>query len=170
MSIVLPIPYTLFIYVAGGFLDPLALSMASGLGSAIGELSGYVIGYYGQTVLSEERRRKMKYMVKIFDRYGALAIFFFALTPLPDDLLFIPLGVMRYNFVKAFLPSIFGKIIMSFIIAYSGRMSLEFMKIILVEGGWVGTLLTALLLTAIILLMLKIDWEKVFEKRVSTKR
>ena len=58
----------------------------------------------------------MNYMVKLFDRYGPAAIFFFALTPLPDDLLFIPLGVMRYPFLKAFIPALFGKTLMMFIL------------------------------------------------------
>ncbi len=53
----------------------------------------------------------MKYMVKLFDKYGPATIFLFALTPLPDDLLFIPLGVMRYPFWKAFIPALFGKML-----------------------------------------------------------
>jgi len=38
--------------------------------------------------------------------------FIFALTPLPDDLLFIPLGIMRYNLPKTLLAAFFGKLVM----------------------------------------------------------
>ncbi len=167
MSIIIPIPYTLFIYLLGAFLDPIPLALAGGLGSAVGEFSGYLIGYYGRAVISKERQRKMDYMLKIFNRYGSITIFFFALTPLPDDLLFIPLGVMRYSFIKVFIPAFLGKSLMCFILAYSGQLSIEFIRTLFGDGGWLGTLITTALLIAVIVLMLKIDWEKVFEKYVA---
>jgi len=167
MSIIIPIPYTLFIYLLGAFLDPIPLALAGGLGSAVGEVSGYLIGYYGRAIIKEERQRKMDYMLKIFNRYGSITIFLFALTPLPDDLLFIPLGIMRYRFIKVFIPAFLGKSLMCLILAYGGRLSIEFIRAVFGEGGWLGTLITTILLIAIIVLMLKIDWEKVFEKYVA---
>ncbi len=166
LSIIIPIPYTLLIYLMGAVLDPILIAIASGLGSAVGEFSGYALGYYGRAVISEERQRKMDYMVKVFDRYGFFAIFLFALTPLPDDLLFIPLGIMRYRLIKAFVPSLLGKLLMSFILAYSGHLSIEFIRDLLGEGGLIGAIVTVILLIVIIVAILKIDWERVFEKYV----
>lgn len=166
VTIIFPLPYTLVIYVMGGLLNPFFIAVAGGLGSAIGELSGYILGYYGRAMVSKERQRKMGYMMKIFDHYGPLAIFLFALTPLPDDLLFIPLGIMRYKFVKAFIPCFLGKLLMSYILAYSGQRSIEFIRNLLGEGGWIGVILTAIFLMVIVAAMLKIDWEKVFEKYI----
>jgi len=170
LSIIIPVPYTLLIYVMGGVLDPILVAIASGFGSAVGEFSGYALGYYGRAVISEERQRKMGFMVKVFDRYGFFAIFFFALTPLPDDLLFIPLGIMRYSFVKAFVPSLLGKLLMSFILAYSGHLSIGFIGDLLGEGGLIGAIVTVILLIVIMVAMLKIDWEKVFEKYVGERK
>jgi len=170
LSVIFPIPYTLVIYLLGSVLDPLLVAVSGGLGSALGEFSGYVLGYYGRTVLGEERRRKMGYMMKIFHRYGFAAIFFFALTPLPDDLLFIPLGIMRYRFVKAFIPALMGKTLMCFILAYSGRFSVEAIEVVFGEGGWLGVVITSALLIIVIVAILKIDWEKVFEKYVGAER
>jgi membrane protein YqaA with SNARE-associated domain len=164
MTIIFPIPYTLIIYLMGGFLDPLFVAVAGGLGSAVGEFSGYVAGYYGRKIVSDKQQRKMDYMMKLFDRYGSLGIFLFALTPLPDDLLFIPLGIMRYKFLKAFIPCFLGKLLMSYILAYSGKHSIEFIRNILGEGGWVGVILTTAILMIIVFGMFKIDWEKIFKK------
>jgi len=169
VSIIFPIPYTIVIYLSGAFLDPFFVAISGGLGAALGEFSGYALGYYGRTVVNKEKRRKMEYMVKLFDRYGPAAIFIFALTPLPDDLLFIPLGVMRYPFLKAFVPALLGKTLMTFILAYSGQQSIELIKTVFGEAGWIGTVITAALLMVIIVAMIKIDWEKHFEKRVSVK-
>ena len=170
VSVIFPIPYTIVIYIMGSFLDPFFVAISGGLGSALGEFSGYTLGYYGRTVVSEERRKKMNYMVKVFDRYGPAAIFLFALTPLPDDLLFIPLGVMRYPFWKAFIPALFGKTLMTFILAYSGQQSFELIKVLFGEAGLLGTVITTALLILIIVAMIKIDWEKLFEKYVGKKK
>ncbi|MDG6221815.1 MAG: VTT domain-containing protein [Candidatus Bathyarchaeota archaeon] len=169
VSVIFPIPYTLVIFGLGSVLDPVLIAISGGLGAALGEFSGYALGYYGTSKISEERRKKMDFMVKIFDKYGPVTIFLFALTPLPDDLLFIPLGVMRYSFLKAFIPAIIGKTLMTFIIAYSGQQSLELITVILGESGFLGTAITVVLLAIVIFAMIKIDWEKVFKKHVGSK-
>jgi len=170
ISVVFPIPYTIVIYLLGTVLNPFFVAVSGGLGSALGEFSGYALGYYGRAVVSEERRRKMDYMVKLFDRYGPVAIFLFALTPLPDDLLFIPLGVMRYTFWKAFIPALLGKTLMTFILAYSGQQSIELIQVLFGGSGVVGTVITFALLILIIVAMIKIDWEKLFEKYVGKEK
>ena len=172
-SIIIPIPYTLVILTLAinPEWDPLLLTVAGGLGSGIGELSGYLIGYYGRSAISKERRRKMDFMIRIFNRYGAIAIFIFALTPLPDDLLFIPFGMLRYSFVKAFIPSILGKLLMCSILAYGGQAYGDVLSILFGESGLVGTIITSAITTALLIILLvamfKIDWEKLFEKYVS---
>ena len=169
VSVVFPIPYTIVIYLLGAVLNPILVAISGGLGSALGEFSGYALGYYGRAVVNEERRRKMDYMVRLFGRYGPAAIFFFALTPLPDDLLFIPLGVMRYPFWKAFVPALLGKVLMTFILAYSGQQSIAIIETLFGGSGLLGVVVTSILLILIIVAMVKIDWEKLFEKHVGTK-
>ncbi|NIR86685.1 VTT domain-containing protein, partial [Candidatus Bathyarchaeota archaeon] len=171
MSIIVPIPYTFVILTLGieGTLDPLLLTVAGGLGSAIGEFSGYVLGYYGRALISEKRRRKIDFITRILkDRYGPIAIFLFALTPLPDDLLFIPLGVLRYKFVKAFVPSFLGKLTMCAILAYGGQLYYDVLRAIFGGGTFeielITSIITAILLVLIFVAMFKIDWEKILEK------
>jgi len=168
VSIVFPIPYTLIIYMLGTILDPFLIAIAAGLGSGLGEIFGYIMGYYGRAAISEERQRKIDFMLKVFNRYPlSITIFFFALTPLPDDLLFIPLGIMRYNIVKVFVPAVLGKTLMSFILAIGGQLSIGIIRDMLGGGGelWT-TIATAVLLVVIIAIMLKVDWEKVFTQYI----
>jgi membrane protein YqaA with SNARE-associated domain len=170
VSVIFPIPYTIVIYFLGSFLDPIFVAISGGLGSALGEFSGYILGYYGRTIISEKKRKKMDYMLKIFGKYGPAAIFLFALTPLPDDLLFIPLGVMRYPLWKAFIPALFGKTLMTFIVAYSGQQSIQIIKTLFGEAGLLGIMITTVLLILIIVAIIKIDWEKIFEKYVDVEK
>jgi len=169
MSIFFPIPYTVVIFTLGAYFDPVAIAIVAGIGAAIGEFSGYMLGLYGRKLISKERREKMEFMLKVFNRFGPLAIFVFALTPLPDDLLFIPLGILRYDIVKALIPALIGKICMNFIVAYSGRYAVGVIKDIFgEEGDWIaalfGTLLAIVLFIIVMIIMFKVDWEKLFEK------
>jgi membrane protein DedA with SNARE-associated domain len=170
VSVVFPIPYTIVIFFLGSVLDPFFVAVSGGLGSALGEFSGYALGYYGRVAVSKERRRKMDYMVRIFGKYGSLAIFVFALTPLPDDLLFIPLGVMRYPFWKVFIPALCGKTLMTFIVAYSGQQSITIIESLFGGSGLLGTVITSALMILIIVAMIRIDWEKLFEKHAGDKK
>jgi len=179
LSIIFPIPYTVIIFTLGGLkvgeawvFEPVWIAVAAGIGSAMGEFSGYLIGFGGRRVISEKYKKKMEFLMKLFDRFGPIVIFLFALTPLPDDLLFIPLGVIRYSIARAFIPALVGKICMNFIVAYSGRFSIQIIRDIFgVESGWIsaliGMVLAIVLLIIVFVIMFKFDWEKLFEKYVA---
>ena len=176
MSIFIPIPYTVVIFILGGLqaFDPFLIAVAAGFGSAIGEFSGYLLGLGGRKVIGDKYKKRMNFLTKLFKKYGSIAIFIFALTPLPDDLLFIPLGVMRYSLPRAFIPALLGKFLSSLIIAYSGRLSLEIVKTIFgVEGEGtsllVGTIIGVSLLVIVFIIMFKLDWEKYFGKYLDEK-
>jgi len=173
MAIFIPIPYTVVIFILGASsnFDPLWIAIAAGAGAAVGEFSGYLIGFGGRRVIGYKYRKKMDFLTKLFKKYGAIAIFVFALTPLPDDLLFIPLGVMRYSLLRAFIPAVLGKFFSNLIIAYSGRLSLDIVKTLFgVEGEGtsllVGTIIGIVLLVIVFIIMFKLDWEKYFAKYV----
>ncbi len=173
MSIFVPIPYTIVIFILGASsrFDPLWIAVAAGAGAAIGEFSGYLIGFGGRKVIGEKYKKKMDFLTKLFKKFGPIAIFVFALTPLPDDLLFIPLGIMRYSLIRAFIPALLGKFFSNLIIAYSGRLSLEIVKNIFgVEGEGmsllIGTIIGIILLVIVFIIMFKVDWEKRFAKYV----
>jgi membrane protein YqaA with SNARE-associated domain len=178
LSIVFPIPYTVVIFTLGGLkvgeawlFEPFWIAVAAGLGSALGEFSGYLVGFGGRKVISEKYKKKMDFLVKLFNKFGPITIFLFALTPLPDDLLFIPLGVMRYSLLRTFIPALAGKFLMNLIIAYSGRFSIQIIRDIFgVESDWVsaliGMVLAIILLITVFVLMFYLDWEKRFKKYV----
>ena len=175
-SIFVPIPSTVVIFILGAakvsgnwLFDPLLLGLFAGLGATIGEFSGYLIGFGGRKVIGEKYKKKMDILMKLFKRFGPVIIFIFALTPLPDDLLFIPLGVMRYSVVAAFIPAFLGKFLSNLIIAYAGRLSLQIISDIFgIEGEGmsflIGTVIAVVLLIVIFVIMFKVDWEKRAEK------
>jgi membrane protein YqaA with SNARE-associated domain len=163
-TVVIPIPYTLVIYLLGAVMDPVVLAIAGGLGSSIGVLTGYFLGYYGRTIISQDHQRKMNFLVKIFGGNIPIVVFVFAFTPLPDAFIFIPLGIAQYSLFKIWIPNFLGKLLMCYVLAEAGRLSIGFIRVLFGEGGWLGAIFTAALLIILLVVMFKIDWEKIFEK------
>ena len=50
-TVLLPAPGVAVVFTMGGILNPFFLGIVAGIGSAIGELSGYMAGYSGQAVI-----------------------------------------------------------------------------------------------------------------------
>lgn len=140
---------------ATGPFNIFLLAAAAGLGSAAGELVGYGLGYLGRKIVSNRYKRRLNAILGFFGRFGAAAVFIFAMTPLPDDLLFIPLGLLRYSLWKVFLPAVAGKFLMCLIIAYVGAATGQ----LWVESP-IFAVVTIILLAIVIIAMFRIDWEK----------
>jgi uncharacterized membrane protein YuzA (DUF378 family) len=71
---------------------------------------------------------------------------------------------MRYGLLRAFVPALIGKFLMSVIVAYSGRFSVQVIKEVFgIESSWIsltiGIILGLALLISIIILRSKIDVE-----------
>src|SRR5438874_372942 len=56
-AIVLPVPYLGLIVNAGAspFLDPLLVALIAGVAAALGETTGYLVGYTGRSLLPHNR-------------------------------------------------------------------------------------------------------------------
>ncbi len=162
-TIFFPVPFTITIYVFGATLDPLLLGVVCGIGSTIGEFSAYLVGMGGRKVLNERYGKRLESAGLLVQRYGMLAIFLFALLPLPDDLILVPMGMLRYDLRKAMLAALLGKLGMCLIVAYAGRLSFDFVRRLFESSGALGGLISVALLAVIIVLMIRVDWTRFVE-------
>jgi len=116
--------------------NPMLVGILAGLGAGMGQFLHYYIGTGGRFLLSEKRRASMEKWKARLDRYGVVLIFLFAVTPLtPDDLLWIPLGMMKYPKLKALVSAILGKTVMLVLCAYGGYYSIDLIQKYLVRLG-----------------------------------
>ena len=132
-TVILPMPLFLLIFFAGSILNPFLVGIIAGVGSAIGELVAYAVGFGGRKIVDKKKvklkkqglgkwfRRGQAWMHK---RGGFLVIFLFAATPLPDDVIGIICGSIKYDLKKFFIATLLGKILLSLGIAYAGYYSM----------------------------------------------
>jgi membrane protein YqaA with SNARE-associated domain len=159
-TIFFPVPFTITIYVFGATLNPFLLGLVCGVGSTIGEFSAYLIGLGGRKVLDERYGDRLESAKLLVQRYGMAAIFLFALLPLPDDLILVPMGMLRYDLVKAMAAMFIGKTLMCTIVAYAGLFSYDFVMELFSAGGIIGGIASVALLVIVIVAMIKIDWTR----------
>ena len=159
-TVFFPVPFVLTIYAFGATLNPLLLGLVCGVGSTIGEFSAYLIGRGGRRVIDERYGERLESAKLLVQEYGMAVIFVFAVLPLPDDLILIPLGMLRYSLKKAMIAMFLGKTIMCVAVAYAGLYSYALVRDVFASSGLVGGLASTLLLAIIVYAMIKIDWAK----------
>jgi membrane protein YqaA with SNARE-associated domain len=172
LSLVIPVPDTITIFtlaglkVGGGWVfDPLLIAAAATIGSGVGQFSGYLLGVGGKKTIAGKYRKNADFLAKVFSKFGPVGIFAFALTPLPDDLMFIPLGMARYSPIKAFVPALTGKFLASLIIVFGGRFSISIITNMFGAGSdLLSFVISAALGVAVAIAMFKVDWTRHFEK------
>lgn len=165
VSIILPIPFALVVYAFGATLNPLILGIVSGVGSTIGEMSAYLIGRGGRKVIEDKYGNRLDAVKKLIERHGMMVIILVSLLPIPDDLLLIPLGMMKYPAKKLLAAMLIGKTGMCLFLAYAGAYSLTYFRDLFASGGDFGLVATLILLAVIIVALLKYDWAKLIDKQ-----
>jgi uncharacterized membrane protein YdjX (TVP38/TMEM64 family) len=116
-----PLPGSWAAFIGAGLgWNIVLVALAAGTGEAIGEFSGYLLGYGGQPVITNWKR--YQWFEGWMKRHGALAIFLVAAVPNPHIIKLVnaSAGATRFPLWKWFLISWSGKIIKSFGFALAG--------------------------------------------------
>ncbi len=123
-TIILPAPVIAISYIMGAVFNPVGVALATGTGSAIGELTGYMAGFSGQGIA--EQTPIYNKLEAWTERYGGLTITILALIPNPIfDIAGAAAGALKMPVLKFLLWAWIGKTIKMFIFAYAGANSIE---------------------------------------------
>lgn len=124
-TLILPAPSLIFVFAMGGVLDPLYVGLAAGAGEALGEMTGFIVGYGGSVVL--EKHESYGRVERLMKRYGLLPLFVLAVIPAGIfDVAGIVAGALRYPVWQFFLVTWAGKTIKCTLVAYAGAGSINF--------------------------------------------
>ena len=174
-TILFPFPYIAVPFILGGItnevtsvfvFDPWIIGLVAGFGAMLGEMTGYFIGYGGGHLIDPDQRNGFKEFIESHPKATPLVLWFLAATPIPDDILIVPLGAARYSWWKVAIPQFIGKTMFIMVIAWAGRIGLEFMGTLF--GGTDPLSLLSRVIEVTVLLMVifsiyllaRIDWGK----------
>jgi membrane protein YqaA with SNARE-associated domain len=175
-TILVPFPYILTSFILGGLtdgithefvFDPLVIGILSGIGATLGEMTGYVVGYTGGRLIDENQKSGFRRYAEDHPRWTPFVLWFLAVTPIPDDVLVVPLGAAKYPWWKVILPQFIGKTMFLTAIAYSGRLSLGFVESIIASMDPTSVISRLIEVSALLLVILavyalvRIDWRMV---------
>lgn len=104
---------------------------------------------------------------RLLGRYGGIGAFIAAVSPIPDDIVFIPLGLAKYSPWKFAIATFLGKFVLNEIIVlgtiYFGKPFVTDLmsKSIDIDYPIVVTIASIAALGVIIYFALKVDWAKI---------
>ena len=131
----------------------------------------FYLSYGGRKIISEKTKTRML----PFQRYGAAAAFVAAATPIPDDLVYVPLGLAKYNPRRFFISTLLGKLVLCYILVLSSHyLSESIVDPIFASFGitstddlsnplpiLIGIIIFAVSMFLVVILLLRLDWTKI---------
>jgi membrane protein DedA with SNARE-associated domain len=149
ISLVNPDTTTLLIV---GCLIALAASLAKGV--------HYMVTFFVSKHLSEKKRVRLDADAARIRRWAFLLLYLAAATPIPDEPVVIPLGLMKYSPAKFFLAYFLGKISITTVGAFLGNFASGYVSAWLSPEVQVAISIALTIIVTIILL--KVDFGKLF--------
>ena len=168
------VPIPSFVLVAtmavGEQFDIHVLVLIAALTSTAAKQIIFYISYGGRKIISEKTKKRMKPFQKLVKRYGGSAAFVAAATPIPDDLVYIPLGLAKYNPKRFFVATLLGKFVLYYVIVLiSHYMGLSLLEPILQDiedplPVYIGIIILGLAMTITVILLLRLNWERILSR------
>ena len=165
------VPIPSFVLLAtmavGDQFDIHVLALSAALAATVAKQIIFYASYGGRKIISEKTKKRMKPFQKLVKRYGGSAAFVAAATPIPDDLVYIPLGLAKYNPKRFFVATLLGKIILYYVIVlishYTGLSLLEPMLQDIEDPllVYIGIIIFSVVMTVVVILLLRLNWEKI---------
>jgi membrane protein DedA with SNARE-associated domain len=166
----IPIPY-FPVLITASFnpnFNPHIISIVSALGIVGAKTIIFFISYYGRKILSDKTKKRMRPLQNLVSRYGWFGAFIAALTPIPDDIVYIPLGLAKYNPWKFATATFAGKFLMNESIVWGSIfLGRPFVENILASDTVdqtsliIAAIVSTIVLAIVVYFSLRIDWAKV---------
>ncbi len=137
-----------------GFIIAIAAALAKGI--------HYMITFFVSEHLSEKRQARLDADGAKVKRWAFALLFIAAATPIPDEPVVIPLGLMKYSPAKFFLAYFLGKISITVAGAFLGNWTGNYFS------AWLNTeamIVISIVLTIVVtIILLKVDLGKLAQR------
>jgi membrane protein DedA with SNARE-associated domain len=158
-----PDPATL---VLVGVLIALAAALAKGI--------HYMVTFFVSGHLSQKRQERLHTDARKIRKWAFPLLFIVAATPIPDEPIVIPLGLMKYSPVKFFGAYFLGKLSITiagvFLGGWAGNIAENWLGLT-PDATFILSIVVSVVLTIVItVVLLKVDVDKLAEKYLHRKR
>jgi uncharacterized membrane protein YdjX (TVP38/TMEM64 family) len=147
--------------------DPFTIGFIVAFGSASAKFVHYIATFFVSRFISEKSRKRLDATAVKIRGWAILALFVVAATPLPDEPVVIPLGLLKYNPAKFYIAYFLGKLSITITGAYLGKFGQQFM------APWMSPeifIVVSIILTIIItFVLLKVNVKKTAERILKRK-
>lgn len=157
------LPYlALLVFMAPFIGSPIIAVIASASGATMGKVIILFLGRSFRIILSQKTKENLEQFNNLFKKWSFIAVFLFAALPLPDDVLYIPLGVSGYKLLPYFLSVFAGKIIVTTLAILFGKAFIEiaYNYNIPFEVSFISLIIVTMVITYV---AVKVDWKNVVE-------
>jgi len=154
----------------GDKFDLHVLAALSAVTATVAKQIIFFASYGGRKIIRKETRKRMRPFERLVKRYGAIAAFFAAATPIPDDLVYVPLGLAKYNPKRFFIATLTGKLVLSYtVVLVSHYLGLSLVEPVIenIDDAtpiYIGMLIFAASMTAVVVLLLRLDWNRILRR------
>ncbi len=133
-TIIFPVPSFIVVFTFGAALNPWLVGVSAALGATLGEFTGYGLGRAGKKAIEKKHEKWLKKANEWMEKYRAFTVIvIFAALPLPDDVVGIFCGAIKYDVRKYVAATFAGKLIMNVSLALGGYYGLQW--VLSVFGG-----------------------------------
>ena len=179
----LPIPYFPVPLIASlnENLDPHLISLSGTTGAVISKMIIFYLSYSGRNLIANKSKARISSLRVFLSKYGWIAAFLAAVTPISGSLVYITLGLSKYKPWK-FATAVFaGELLYNELIVwveiFLGGLAIERIILEATETSSYQNIFLWLILCVSVMILLyllvKIDWNKIIGKRfpwtISTK-
>jgi membrane protein YqaA with SNARE-associated domain len=131
-TVILPMPGLALVFAAGSSFVPLFVGLAFGTGAALGEMTGYLAGYGGSVIVSEQFY--LRRITSLVRKWGAWMVFVLAVLPNPAfDVVGILAGALRIPPWQFLIAAWAGNVIKATLVALAGAGAVNFL-VPLIQG------------------------------------
>ena len=172
-----PIPSFILLVTmsVGDQFDLHILAIIAAVTATVAKQIIFGISYGGRKIMSEKTKQRMLPFQRLVKKYGAAAAFVAAATPIPDDIIYVPLGLAKYNPLRFFIATLTGKLVLCYaIVILAHYLSGPVVDPIFEMFGItepedlddptpiiIGIVVFGAAMTAVVVLMLRMDWSRI---------
>lgn len=143
-------------------VDPIGIGLLVASGSTGAKSIHYIVTYFVGKRIRKDRRERLDALAIKFRHWEFITLFIAAATPIPDEPVIVPLGLMKYNPGKFLLAFFSGKLVVTIAGAYLGRAGEELLSSVISQE--ILFAISLILTLVITIVLLKLDVEGIARK------